>query len=550
MTSKYPGGLPCGSTALRTQYGEQVGDYFFAPLRKYKFTEDGVKRWYAPHLASRPQDGRGFSAINVGDAVSVHEQVPIPPNHALLVAHAYETMAMRTYIASPGLYFVMGSFVPALFEGGYVVSVCANGTRLWESEVADSASVRQYAAFLRFDTAGFVDFAINVEKAQQTAPSRAFILHAIVMCDAATGRLQLRLDDRVSGPSEREIVDQYAATPFQPVAVAGPSRSIEERAVLFENEWTLPREYIESQLQRSPRELVELVMKNEGPASTKYCIFMIPRSGSTLLTELLASTGQLGFPGEHFVPDVLRTYSLAFSDVFVRYEDFLASRLRSENGVFGIEIESERFLEEPDFFSDVDEWRHVYIWRKDVLAQAISYQISIETGVWHNFSGSRQDEAFLYIPRHAIIDKVNFMLRAERFFEAMFEARHLSPYRIAYEDLVADPIGHGRHIAEHIGLDGAGLSFANQGGTVLQPTAKGRNAYYRSLAITAEGQLWGYNIHEVDGQYAAALSGVELSLLDMKAERAPVLFISQDREALCDRVGRFVMHHMATLQPV
>jgi len=46
------------------------------------------------------------------------------------------------------------------------------------------------------------------------------------------------------------------------------------------------------------------------------------------------------------------------------------------------------------------------------------------------------------------------------------------------------------------------------------------------------------------------LHDVDLSLLDMKAERAPVLFVSQDRTALCDRVGRFVMQHLAALQPV
>jgi LPS sulfotransferase NodH len=550
MEHHYVNSLPCLSKAFPVQYGEKVDDYFFSPLRKHIFVEQGVKRWYAPLLAARPRDGRGFAAINLGESDALHETVLIPPGNALLVAHAFETMAVRIHVPSPGTYFVAAQFVPVQFEGDYVVSVCANGKRMWDGRIGRSSRDVGHAVFLQLSEPGFVDFAINAEKAGQTVPCRALVRYALVRCDAATGALQLRCDDRAAALDEQALVEAHAGTPYRPVALAAPHVDIDARVAVFEREWTLPIEYIGSQYQRTPREFVELVLRNQGAAARKYCIFMIPRSGSTLLTELLSSTNQLGFPGESFVPDVLRTLSLTFSDLYSDFESFLPSRLRTENGVFGIEIESERLLEEPEFFADVHGWRHVYIWRENILAQAISYRISIETGIWHNFSGVSQDEKFIYISRKAIIDKVNFLLGAEQFFKRYFAENGLSPYTISYESLVADPEGHARRIGRYITGDDEALTFPRQDKVVLQRTAKARNAYYVALAIGGEGELWGYDIHESAEQCLAVLHGVDLGVLDLSTERAPVLFLAKDRQTLCDRVNRYVTGHLASLQPL
>lgn len=539
--------VPCTSTPFATQYGEKVGDYFFSPLRKYSFTEQGVKRWYAPLLLGRPDQGRGFAAINLGDVTSTHENIPIPPQRAVLVAHAFETIAARVHVPSPGTYFVVALFSPVGYEGPYEVVVSANGKRLGASTVSDHACGTRHAAFVRLTASGFIDFAINTDKEGQIVACRTFVQYAVVRCDDATGALRLRCDDRASDLAEREIVELHAEAAYQPVELQAPQVGLDERAAVFEREWTLPAEYIRSQYQCSPEELVALVAGNREPAAKKYCIFMIPRSGSTLLTELLSSCGHLGFPSELFVPDTLRTFSLAFSDLFPSYDDFLLSGLRSRNGVFGTEVEADRFAEEPTFFADVHEWQHVYIWREDLLAQAISHQISIETGVWHNFSGSSHEEDLRFISRAAIVDKINFSLRAEQFFRRLFAERGIAPYSISYEQLVSDPVGHARRIAEHLGEDAAGLNFSNEGKVTLRPTAKARNAHYKQLVISGEGELWGYDIHQLDGRYAAVLHGVDLALFDTHAERAPVLFIDGDRDALRERVHQFVVRQISSL---
>ncbi|RKP57774.1 porin [Pararobbsia silviterrae] len=113
------------SQPFKIQYGEQIHHYFFAPLRKYAFTEKGVKRWYAPLLVGRKEGGRGFSAANFGEEASVHENIYTPPNQLVLVAHAYETMAIRVHVSVPGTFFIAAIFKSVGFEGPYVVATAA-----------------------------------------------------------------------------------------------------------------------------------------------------------------------------------------------------------------------------------------------------------------------------------------------------------------------------------------------------------------------------------------------------------------------------------------
>lgn len=540
----------CSSQTFSIEYGEKVDDYFFSPLRKYTFTKSGVRRWYWPHLVARPNDGTGFAALNVSDDVASHENIFLPPGKLVLVAHSFETIAARIQITIPGTYFIVALFSPVNFEGPYHINLSANGIRLWEATVSNEACKLEHAHFVHMASTGFVDFAINTDRVAQTVPSRAFIQYAVIRCDDRSGAIQVRVDDRSSDLPEKDIIALHAQTAFTLTEIAAPNIDDDERAALFLKEWSLRPEYVSSQYQCSAKELVERVSNNRTPASIKYCIFMIPRSGSTLLTELLSSTGSLGFPGESFVPDVIRTLSLTFLDLFPSYEDLLLCGLQSDNGVFGIEVEHERLQEEHRFFADLTSWRHIYIWRKDLLAQAISYQISIDTGVWHSFVGSAQDDELRYIPRSTIIEKINSLLKAERFFRDFFAENQMTPYSISFEELMSDQILHVRKIADHIGIDSATLNFVDEQAVMLRPTSRARNAYYKQLTICCAGELWGYDIHAHGNGWVAVLHGVDLGLLDLDSERLPVLFVAEDRTALWNRVDEFVVEQIASLPAI
>ncbi len=129
------------------------------------------------------------------------------------------------------------------------------------------------------------------------------------------------------------------------------------------------------------------------PAQRRYVVFFTPRSGSTWLTEVLASTGRLGSPEEFinpdFVPDIARFLNAKEPG---RYLDALLRRRKSPNGVFGMEAMASfvdfigfdcfcRFFQaEAVFF---------HLWRENLVAQAVSLYRAVETGHFHSNGGTR-----------------------------------------------------------------------------------------------------------------------------------------------------------------
>ena len=139
-----------------------------------------------------------------------------------------------------------------------------------------------------------------------------------------------------------------------------------------------------------------------------YVICTTPRSGSTLLCELLAATGVAGRPGSHFhVPSLegwLEDYGLNERRFSSRREALrtvlIAARTRGtgDTGVFGLRMQRGSlgyFLQQldalhPDLTSDVERIGaafgltvFVHLSRPDRLGQAISRVRAEQTGLWH-----------------------------------------------------------------------------------------------------------------------------------------------------------------------
>ncbi len=139
-----------------------------------------------------------------------------------------------------------------------------------------------------------------------------------------------------------------------------------------------------------------------------YIICTTPRSGSTLLCNLLAETRVAGVPESYFhrpsVESWLQSQGLRRSD-FVTEEDALTAVLESVRqagaggtGLFGLRLQrgSFDFFQQqlarlyPDAPDDVARIEaafgptlYVHLTRTDKLAQAISHVIAEQTGLWH-----------------------------------------------------------------------------------------------------------------------------------------------------------------------
>ena len=170
-------------------------------------------------------------------------------------------------------------------------------------------------------------------------------------------------------------------------------------------------------------------------------ICFVPRSGSTYLCGLLASTGVLGRPWEHFwAPD-------GFAD---REAADVLREGATQNGVFGckfqlgqwnalLERERARAPGLPDrelverLFPDP---RYVRLRREDRVAQAVSWSRAMQTGLWsttHEGSGDpRYDRAEIA----GLLELIGWESNG---WDAWLAAQGIDAHEVAYERVLADP---------------------------------------------------------------------------------------------------------------
>lgn len=210
-----------------------------------------------------------------------------------------------------------------------------------------------------------------------------------------------------------------------------------------------------------------------------YLVCATPRSGSTLLCEMLAATGRAGQPLEHFevlrhsglprqpreyfddadpidVPDHLaplepgepesepaqtwwaRTLTAGLSDndvwggklMWGHVEDFL-SRVRELDGLTGASLETalRALLGEPKL---------VYVARQDKISQAVSLWRAVQTQAWRSNGGrpSRDESRYEF---GAIDHLVARLEDHDRAWRSWFAGSGFAPLDLSYESLEDDP---------------------------------------------------------------------------------------------------------------
>lgn len=213
-----------------------------------------------------------------------------------------------------------------------------------------------------------------------------------------------------------------------------------------------------------------------------YLMCGTPRTGSTLLCGLLASTGVAGYPESYFRRQSAASYACqwgipAAPDGGSRYADYARAAIeagRTENGVFAARIMWGTMDEltgklravcpglpgrDADLLSTVfGQTSYVYLWRDDVVRQAVSWLRAEQTGFWHDTGGLGEAQAPQREPRYdsaAISALVGTIREHNQAWRDWFAAQGVQPYPVRYEDLDADPAAVTRDILGFLGLEPA-----------------------------------------------------------------------------------------------
>jgi trehalose 2-sulfotransferase len=191
------------------------------------------------------------------------------------------------------------------------------------------------------------------------------------------------------------------------------------------------------------------------PPRVSYIVCSLPRSGSSLLCDVLAGTELAGAPTEYFDREQMAALAREWgTDSLDDYLQALISRKTSLNGVLGVKAHFHQLrdvLGRRDLDAVFPDLHLLYITRRDHVRQAVSWTRAAQTGQWASDHPVRRGE-----PRFdadEIAELIRRIEREERQWEDFFSTRGAAPLRIEYERLVPSLDETVREVLRFLGVD-------------------------------------------------------------------------------------------------
>ena len=235
--------------------------------------------------------------------------------------------------------------------------------------------------------------------------------------------------------------------------------------------------------------------------STKYVICSTPRCGSHFLGHLLYSAGAFGYPLEYFHPINLPHWLARAKPEDQDLLNFLQKIRTSPNGCFGIKAHFThlKFLERYISFDTLAcNYKFIFIKRKDLARQAISYSKASQTGNWLSELKSEKKAYYTKDSIKKCLNKINWQNAC---WLSFFHALDVNFLTILYEDLREQPDKSLQTIATFLNVEFAEVNF-NHLRTKVQGTQENELWKRRFISemhkedISAQDFTIGLNIKE------------------------------------------------------
>jgi LPS sulfotransferase NodH len=245
------------------------------------------------------------------------------------------------------------------------------------------------------------------------------------------------------------------------------------------------------------------------PHPVSYLVCATPRTGSSLLCDLLTATGVAGRPDEYFTDNprgalhdptwMSDRRSLPTSEYLQKLNEYGAT----ENGVFGGKITAQqllslsRALPQDERGQDTtatalkDSFPNLkFIWmtRRNKVEQAVSLCRAVQTGAFISHNGAQPKVRSRY--SFALIDySLDQILLQDQIWTYFFSANNIHPLTVTYEDLAAEPEMILQRVCEYLGVYHEGLGLVSREGKVeLRKAAASEQAAVDELANRAHRQ--------------------------------------------------------------
>ncbi|MGL4611414.1 MAG: Stf0 family sulfotransferase [Trueperaceae bacterium] len=209
--------------------------------------------------------------------------------------------------------------------------------------------------------------------------------------------------------------------------------------------------------------------------SSNYLICSIPRTGMTLLCQYLISTEVAGRPQSYFRKQNMTAYAEGWRILhangtysFPHYLIAARAAASTENGTIGIRVvlgSLKKIITElgqlyPHLIGNdlallenaFEELKFIYLYRNNVVAQAISLYRAEMTGHWHTVEGQKpkQSPPFDF---DAIKSRLDMLERHHLAWQHWFQQVDVEPLTLEYEALSANPIASTKRILDFLGLN-------------------------------------------------------------------------------------------------
>ena len=192
---------------------------------------------------------------------------------------------------------------------------------------------------------------------------------------------------------------------------------------------------------------------------TDYIICYVPRAGSWLLCDLLRASGRMGIPAEYFnqvvgMPQLAKRLGVTDNNTIPldEYIHGLKKNRTTPNGMFGVKIEPRQpdpLLKLRAITTHFPNAKFIYVSRKDIVAQGVSYEMAFQTKQWQA-SPDRREAIF---DETRVRKSIETIARLAAEWEVFFSLHDIEPYRLDFESLTADPHAICSEICRFVGVE-------------------------------------------------------------------------------------------------